>query len=79
MLSFVIAIAIFTFQDDGIQQGIVAIPAFIVLILLTWEINIHWKASSGKSGTLLQRIKIQCKLILHIPLTWFEELLNVAS
>ncbi len=65
MLSFVIAIAILTFQDDDVQQGIVAVPAFIVLILLAWEINTHWKASSGGRYTLLQRIKVQ----LRIPLT----------
>lgn len=41
MLAFVIAIAIFAFQDQGVQQGIVAVPAVIVLFLLVWEINIH--------------------------------------
>ncbi len=76
MLSFVIAIAVFTFQDDSIQQGIVAVPAAIVLFLLVCEVKVHWKASTGKRGTLLQRVKIRCKLLLHIQLNNYESFLN---
>lgn len=67
MLSFVTAIAIFTFQDDRIQEEIVAAPAGIVLFLLVWEISIHWKSSSGKSGTLWQRIKGRFERIVYSP------------
>ncbi len=55
MLSFVIAIAIFAFQDDSIQQGVVAVPAAIVLFLLVCEINIHWKW--GKHGTPWEQLR----------------------
>lgn len=67
MLSFVITIAIFSFQDAKIQQEIVAAPAVIVLILLVWEISIHWKSSSGEEGTLWQRIKKRLKLVDRYP------------
>lgn len=67
MLSFVVAIAIFIFQDDHIQQEIVAAPAGIVLFLLVWEISVHWKSSSGEPGTLWQMIKNRFKIMDHHP------------
>lgn len=64
MVTLVIAIAFLCFEMNDAQRGVLAFIAALVVILVAWEINVHWKSSTGEPGTLLQRTQVRMKSLV---------------
>lgn len=66
MVTLVIAIAFLCFEISDAQRGVLAFIAALVTILVGWEINVHWKSSTGEPGTFMQRIRVRTKSLVGL-------------